>query len=92
MRTTLAIDDDVLQELERLARSRKLSLTRIANDTLRAGLAQETRAQAPRRYRQRVFDLGEPLVNLDHSLRTAAALEDEETARKLDAGKCPPSI
>lgn len=87
MRTTLAIADDILQELKALARTRKSSLTRVANDTLRAGLATEARAHAPRRYRQRVFELGEPLVNLDHSLRITAALEDEETTRKLDAGK-----
>jgi len=87
MRTTLAIADDILQELKTLARTRKSSLTRVANDTLRAGLATAARAHAPRRYRPRVFELGEPLVNLDHSLRIAAALEDEELARKLDAGK-----
>ncbi len=85
MRTTLTIEDDILRELRRLAHSRRVSLTRIANETLGAGLARAAAAQAPRRFRQRVFDLGEPMVNLDHALRIAAALEDEETAREMAA-------
>lgn len=84
MRTTLAIADDIHRELKRIARVRNVSLTRVANDILRDGLAH---LDVPRRYRQRAFELGNPTVNLDRSLRIAAALEDEETTRKLDAGK-----
>ena len=87
VRITLNIADDILRELKRLARVRKRSLNRVTNDILRAGLKRETRGQSPGRYRQRVFDLGEPLVNLDHSLRIAAAIEDEETARRRDTGR-----
>ena len=87
MRTTLAIQDDILMELRQLARARGLSLTRVANETLRAGLTHHAAAAAPRPFRQRVFDLGEPLVDLDHSLRIASALEDDATVRELDAAK-----
>ncbi len=87
MRTTLAIADDILVELKALALARKISLTRVTNETLRVGLAAEAREQIPRRYRQRVFELGEPLVPLDRALRIAAALEDEEVIRKLETGK-----
>ena len=59
----------------------------IANDILRKwrALARARKSSlTPRRYRQRVFELGEPLVPLDHALRIAATLEDEETTRKLE--------
>ena len=85
VRTTLALADDIHQELKRIARARNVSLTRVANDVLRAGLGYDARLDDPRRYRQRVFELGNPTVNLDHSVRIAAALEDEETTRELDA-------
>ena len=83
----LTIADDIHHELKRIARVRNVSPTRVANDILRLGLAHEARCDAPPRYRQRVFELGKPLVNPDHSLRIAAALEDRETARELKAGK-----
>ena len=87
MRTTLAIADDIHRELKRIARLRNVSLTRVANEILRAGLARGARPDVSRRYRQRVFRLGNPTLNLDSPLRIAAALDDEQTARELLAGK-----
>lgn len=84
MRVTLNIADDILEELKRRSRIRKNSLSDIASETLRAGLAAEVGLPSPRRYRQRVFDLGEPSVELDHALRIAAGLEDDEKAREPD--------
>ena len=83
VRIRLDIADDILQELRALAHARRTPFDRIVNDALRAGLAAGTRAEASRRYRQRAFEMGEPLVNLDHALRIAGALEDQENARKL---------
>ncbi len=88
MRTTLAIADDILRELKTRAHENGLSLTRVANDTLRAGL--EARAELSRRrrrYREEVADLGVPRVNLDRALTLAAQLEDEETLRKIEQRK-----
>ena len=85
MRTTQAIADAIHRVLKRIARVRDVSLTRVANDILRVGLAHDARCAEPRRHQQRVFELGNPSVNLDCSLRIAAALEDEEIARKLGA-------
>ena len=88
MRTTLTIADDILRELKVLAHETGVSLTRVANDVLRAGL--DRRSGLPgrrRRYREEVADLGEPRVDLDHALRIAARLEDEETLRKLEHRK-----
>ena len=87
MRTTRAIADAIHHVLKRIARVRDVSLTRVANDILRVGLAHDARCDDPQRYRQRVFELGNPSVTLDRSLRIAAALEDEEIAGKLDASE-----
>ncbi len=87
MRRTLAINDDILRELRRLARTRKQSLTQTANEVLQTGLARETQVQRHPPFRQRVMNLGKPLVNLDKALQIAADLEDEEILRKLKAGK-----
>ena len=87
MRVTISLPDDLHRELRARARAEGVSLSRVAADTLRAGLL------APARERDRsgplvpAFDLGEPRVNLDHALRLAAELEDEEILRKMEAGK-----
>ncbi len=88
MRTTLTIADDILRELKARAHETGVSMTRVANDALRAGL--ERRAgpsRRRRRYREEVADLGEPRVNLDQASATAARLEDEETLRKIEQRK-----
>ena len=88
MRTTLAIADDILRELRALAHKNSVSLTRAANDVLRAGLDRRVgRSARRRRYREEVADLGKPRVDLDRALRLAARLEDEETLRKLEERK-----
>ena len=52
---------------------------------MRAGLAAGTKARA---YRVPTAPLGlRPGVNLDGALRLAAAMEDEETMRKLELRK-----
>ena len=88
VRTTLAIADDILRELRALAHETGVSLTRVANDVLRAGLDRRAGPSARRRrYREEVADLGEPRIDLDHALRIAARLEDEETLRELEQRK-----
>lgn len=84
MRTTLAIADDILRDLKALARRRRTSLTRVANEVLRAGLVRQAEPEHQRRpYREKVVDLGNPNIDLDRALEIAARLEDEETLRKL---------
>ena len=87
MRTTLTIADDVLREMKSRAHETGVSLTRVANDLLRAGLDRAGSSRRRRRYREEVADLGEPRVNLDRALALAAQLEDEETLRKLEQRK-----
>lgn len=88
MRTTLNIADDILRDMKARAHETGVSLTRVANDVLRAGLDRRAGSSRPRRrYREEVADLGEPRVNLDRALALVAQLEDEETLRKLEQRK-----
>ena len=84
MRTTVRVDDDVLEALKAQARKENVSLTRLINRTLKAGL-QAGAARRPKRaaYRERTHALGMPQVPLDKALALAAALDDEEITRKL---------
>lgn len=84
MRSTVRIDDDLMVELKRRAHDGGVSLTRMLNRTLRAGLiAPERRRGRARPYTQRTVAMGRPLADLDKALALAADLEDEEVVRKL---------
>ena len=84
MRTTLRIDDELLQRLKEQARKENTSLTRLIERTLRAGMQAAGRPSRPRkRYREPTRAMGAPRINLDKGLALAAALEDEEIVRKM---------
>ena len=84
MRTTVRLDDEVLDRLRERARAEKVSLTHLINRVIRAGLASRPAPTRPRRpYRERPQAMGAPRVALDKALAVAAALEDEEVAREL---------
>ena len=84
MRTTVRVDDELLEQLKARARKENVSLTRLINRALRAGLAAgggRRKKRVP--YRERTPALGAPHVALEKSLALAAALEDEEVVREL---------
>ncbi len=84
MRSTVRIDDDLMVELRQRAHGAGVSLTRMLNRTLRAGLTDPDRRRGSARpYRQRTAAMGRPLADLDKALALAADLEDEEVVRKL---------
>lgn len=84
MRTTVRLDDDVAAALKDMSHKEDVSFGRLLNRVLRAGLAAGKSQRKPRKpFKQQTFDLGQPAVNLDKALALAAALEDDETARKL---------
>jgi len=84
MRTTVRLDDVLLERLRAQARLEKVSLTRMINRALKAGLeAGRPRTRPPRAYRERVQAMGTPRLALDKALAMAAALEDEEVVREL---------
>ena len=75
MRSTVRIDDDLMFELKARAHAASVSLTRILNRTLRAGLAkQEPDGQRTRRFKQKTVSMGRPTVDLDKALALAARL------------------
>jgi hypothetical protein len=76
MRTTITFDRDVAQALQRLRRERRLGLSEVVNELIRAGL----RARAPRSaFRQRTHDLG---LRLDvRNVAEALEVLDGPTAR-----------
>lgn len=84
MRTTLTIDDQIMAELKERAHRQNVPLTQVVNEVLRRGLQAEGPRYPRKRIRAKTFAMGQPLVpSLDKSLALAAALEDEEIARRL---------
>lgn len=72
MRTTLNLDADVAAQLTAISGRRGTSLSRVANDLIRAGLAVDNDRAPLTRYEPPVFDSGTPLVDVTD---VAAALE-----------------
>ena len=74
MRTTITIDGDLYTLLKDAAHRSGRSFTQVLNDALRAGLMGAA-GQAPP-YKQRVFSLGLPKVDLSKAGALAADLDD----------------
>ena len=84
MRTTVRVEDELLERLKAQARKENVSLTRMINRALRAGMDAGGASRRKRPiYREQVHSLGTPRVALDKALALAAALEDEEIVREL---------
>jgi hypothetical protein len=88
VRTTLTIDDRIAKALKALVHRSGKSFKQVVNETLQAGLVARD-APRPRPYRIKPVSMGGvlPGVDLTKVLRLAAALEDEEIARKLELRK-----
>jgi hypothetical protein len=84
MRTTIRIDDELLQRLKEQTRKENISLTRLLDRTLRAGMQAWGKPGRPRRrHREQTHAMGVPRMKLDKALALAAALEDEEIVREM---------
>ena len=79
MRTTLSLDDDVAVLLEKVRKTRGLSLKEVVNIALRTGLRQLTTPDSRRRkFRTHHVDLGRCLIgNLDDIAGALAVGEGE---------------
>lgn len=88
MRTTLNVDDEILERLRDVAKRRRMSLREVVGRTLKLGLDRlDPRADQPA-YSATTFPMGYPPgLNLDKALRIAAQLEDDEIVRKLQVRK-----
>ena len=72
MRTTLNIDDDLAAQMSSLAGEQRRSVSRVANDLIRAGLRSIRERPGIVPYSAPTFDTGEPLVDVAD---VASALE-----------------
>jgi hypothetical protein len=80
MRTTVTLDPDTEQLVRARMAERGVTFKQALNDLIREGVpAQRDRVA----FTTRTASLGTPSVALDHALRLAADLEDEELVRKL---------
>jgi hypothetical protein len=79
VRTTVTLDDDVLQLIRRRMDEQQVSFKKALNDAIRDGAAGRP---ALRTFTTRTANLGVPTVNLDRALQIAAELEDEELIRR----------
>ena len=88
MRTTVRLDDELLEQLKARARRENVSLTRLLDRALRDGLRAPRAAKPGRqRFRQKTHAMGAPKLDLNKALALAAALEDEEILRELSLRK-----
>jgi len=87
MRTTIRIDDDLLEQLKLRAQQDNTSLTRLINRVIRAGLRLPDGVEDKPPHHEKTYKMGEPLLDLRKAGMLAAALEDEETVRKLQLRK-----
>lgn len=84
MRTTVRIDDDLLRELKHRADREQVSLTKLLNRLLRAGMESLQAGQTrPKRYREPPVAMGLPKVDLTKALALTGQLEDDETVEKI---------
>ena len=83
MRSTVRIDDDLMIELKARAHAESVSLTRILNRTLRAGLARPEPDGARRRPFRQMKEARALAARLKYMKKALARLEDEKVARKL---------
>lgn len=84
MRTTVTLDPDTEAAVRRLMKERRLTFKQAVNAAIRAGAKPRTGRAS---YATPTYDMGPPTVPIDHALRLAAELENEELRRKLAARK-----
>jgi hypothetical protein len=78
MRRTVRLDDELFDQLRAQARKEKVSVTRLLNRALKAGLqAASAHPREQSAYREQVHSMGTPCFILDKALSLAAKLEDE---------------
>lgn len=80
MRTTVTLDPDVQRLLKEVEHKTGRPFKQVLNDAVRAGLKRPAARVAP--FRQRVFHLGRPIVELTKAGALAAELEDLDLIAK----------
>ena len=83
MRTTVTLDPDVEALLRKTMRARGEPFKQVLNAAIRDGLRSGSARAPARRFRQRTFKLGKPLVDLTKALSLASELEDAQTVTRM---------
>ncbi len=87
MRTTLTVDDSIMQKLKDEAHKSGVPLKQVVNTTLEIGLRNLHQKQR-QKYKLKTFSMGSPLVvDIDKALQVASKMEDDEIIRKLEIRK-----
>ena len=84
MRTTLTLEPDVALLLKKEMDARDITFKEAVNTAIRRGLDSR---RGPRRFRQKTYNLGVPLVDVTKALQLAAQMEDEVILEKLRQGR-----
>ena len=79
----MTLDSDVEALVKKLMRERGLTFKEAVNSSLRRALAPPGRADVT----FPTHDMGEPLLDITHTLRVASDLEDDEIIRELSVGR-----
>ncbi len=79
MRTTLTLEDDVAARLEQMRKRKNISIKKIVNISLRAGLdrLEENDSKTESNYRLKSIKLGKKIPNLDNISDVLDLLGDE---------------
>jgi hypothetical protein len=86
-RTTVRIDDDLMRQLKERALCKNMSVARLLNDALRAGLRVMAKPKRQNRFIQETHDMGPPLIDLTHTNALLDEWDTEESIRKMSLGK-----
>ena len=82
MRTTVTLDPDTAQLVQRRMREHNVTFKQALNDALRAGAPPSGQP-----FKTATANLGTPTVNLDRALTLAGDLEDDELIRRMRVAK-----
>lgn len=86
MRTTVDIDQDLLDKVRRRAEAEGLSFREALNQAIYRGLAKEQSKREPFVMPVHSFEF-DPSINIDKIRAYIDDLDDEEMLRKMDLGK-----
>lgn len=88
MRTTLDLEQRLMQRIRRKAIEEHKSLKEVINQALTRGLDEDSaRTQKPPNHTLPVFSMGAPLCNLDKALAVADLMEDDAVISKFEMRK-----
>jgi len=88
MKTTLTIEDDLMQALREKAHKTGSPFKEVVNKAIRAGLENVDKPRQIKPYKCRVYSLGyPPRADVDRALSLADSLESDEIACKLSLRK-----